>query len=354
MAVQRIGLVVHGGRPGAVEVAEVVRAWARDRGVSFCDLDVWHVGEVPVRRRHARDEVTLHGHPDLVVTVGGDGTFLRGVRVAAYDGAAVLGVNVGRVGFLTEVEPDEVEAALTAHAEDRADIEYRLTLTLRASRVMEIPEGMDGLLRYGRGPLLPPPPRRSGSAEDVGWGVALDVTAVNDVVFEKLARDRQASLGVYIDGKLFASYSADALIVGSPTGSTAYSFAAGGPVLSPRLDAMVFTPVAPHMVFDRSLVLAADESVSVRVLDHSGQVAVSVDGQLRGVLDPGDWVAVYAGPRRARLVRLRPPDFYGRLRARFALADAPAAVADGAPPAEYRPSADLPLPDDIARLFRPA
>ena len=173
----------------------------------------------------------------------------------------------------------------------------------------------------------------------------LDITAINDVVFEKLSRDRQASLGIYVNGRLFASYSADAVVVSSPTGSTAYSFAAGGPVVSPRLDAIIFTPVAPHMVFNRSLVLSADESVAVRVLEHSGRVVVSVDGQLRGVLDPGDWVAVYAAQARARLVRLRPSDFLGRLRDRFGLSDAAAAAADGQAPMVYRPNA--PVPADL-------
>jgi NAD+ kinase len=123
-------------------------------------------------------------------------------------------------------------------------------------------------------------------------------------------------------------------------------------VLSPRLAGIVLTPVAPHMIFNRSLVLAADELVSVRVLDRSGQVAVSVDGQLRGVLDPGDWVAVYAGMWRARLVRLHPSDFYTRLRDRFALADAPAAVADGGGPPMVH-SSDEPPPPDLAHLFFP-
>jgi NAD+ kinase len=104
------------------------------------------------------------------------------------------------------------------------------------------------------------------------------------------------------------------------------------------------------MIFNRSIVLGADEVVAVRVLERSGRVAVSVDGQLRGVLDPGDWVGVYAAPWRARLVRLRPSDFYGRLRDRFGLADAPAAVADsGDAPIVYRP--DGPVPPDMAHLF---
>src|SRR2546426_787123 len=154
-----------------------------------------------------------------------------------------------------------------------------MTLTMRASRPLEIPSGIESLLRYGRGPALPPPAVRPESTEGDGWGVALDVAALNDVVLEKLARDHQVSLGVYMAGRLLASYSADAVIVATPTGSTAYSFAAGGPILSPHMDAVVFTPVAPHMTFNRTVVAAPNEPVALRVLPHSGQAAVSVDGR---------------------------------------------------------------------------
>lgn len=331
----RIGLVVHEGRQAAVDAAAGVRDWAAERGVEITAVDVWDLDWVSGHRRNAREEMAATGHPDLIVTVGGDGTFLRGARVAMADGVPVLGVNVGRVGFLTEVEPAEVRAALEAFRDGRAQIEERLVLTMRAARALEVPEQMQSLLCYGRGPLLPPPPFRHQDGE----GVELDIHAVNDIVFEKLARDRQASIEVEIDGTPFAAYSADAVLVASPTGSTAYNFAAGGPVVSPRTRAMVFTPVAPHMVFNRSLVVSADESVRVRVLRRSGQVAVSVDGQLRGVLDPGDWVSVHAAPQPVRMVRVRPVDFYSRLRQRFGLADAPAAVVDGAPPAA-RPAAE--------------
>ncbi len=331
MLCHRIGLVVHEGRQRAVTAAAQVRDWALAQGIEVVAVDVWDPDWVSGLRRNARDEMVVAGHPDLILTVGGDGTFLRGARVAMADGAPVLGVNVGRVGFLTEVEPSEVQSALEAFRDGRAQIEERLVLTMRAARPLEVPEQMQALLCYGRGPLLPSPPYR----QEAGHGLELDVNAVNDIVFEKLARDRQASIEVEIDGTPFAAYSADALIVASPTGSTAYNFAAGGPVVSPRARVMVFTPVAPHMVFNRSLVVSPDESVRVRVLRRSGQVAVSVDGQLRGVLDPGDWVSVHAAAAPVRLVRVRPVDFYGRLRQRFALADAPAAVVDGA----------LPVPD---------
>ncbi|WP_037569554.1 NAD(+)/NADH kinase [Phaeacidiphilus oryzae] len=344
MTVENLGLVVHGGRPEAVRAAAEVRAWCAEHGVRSSDIDVWRDGV----RRSAREEVDAAGRPDLVVTLGGDGTFLRGARLAAKNDALVLGVDLGRVGFLTEVSADEVRSALEAVRTGRFEIDQRLLLALRASRRLEVPSGLEALMAYGRRPQLPPPPVRPDCEVDRDWGMPLDVTALNDVVLEKLARDRQVSVGVYIGGRLLASYSADALLVATPTGSTAYSFASGGPVVSPRAEALVFTPVAPHMTFDRSVVTAPDEPVGLRVLERSGQAAVTIDGQLRGVLDPGDWIAVYAAPRRLRTVRLEPMDFYGRLRKRMNLTDAPAAVADGSPAPLW--SVTTPPPGDLAHL----
>jgi NAD+ kinase len=348
--IRRIGLVVNDGKPQAVKAAGIVRAWAREHGVPCTDLDVWQDLDGSPEMTD-RQQAASAGDPDLIVTIGGDGTLLRGARIAASVDARVLGVDVGRVGFLTEVGVDDVYNALDAVHAGVAEVEERLTLTMRASRPLDIPTELEALLKYGRGPALPPPTVRHGLADQVGWGVPLDIVAENDVVVEKLARNRQASLGIYVSGRLFASYSADAVIVATPTGSTAYSFSAGGPVLSPQLDALVFTPVAAHMAFNRSLVLAADEPVSVRVLERSGRVAVSVDGQLRGVLDPGDWIRVYAGPKRTRLVRPKPTDFLARVRDRLGILGATAALADGEPPLVYRPND--PIPPDMAHLRQP-
>jgi NAD+ kinase len=340
--VSRIGLVVHSGKPPAIAAASRVRTWADNRKIPCTEIDVWDPAG-GIARLSARQEAEQAGNPDLIVTVGGDGTLLRGVRVAAPIDASVLGVDVGRVGFLTEVNSSELEEALDAVHAGRAQIDARLMLTMRSSRPLVIPPGIQTLLRYGRGPALPAPAVRAGEADEVGWGVRLDELALNDVVFEKLSRDRQASVAIYVSGRLFGYYSADALIVSSSTGSTAYSFAAGGPLVSPHLDALVFTPVAPHMIFDRSLILAArNERVAVNVLERSGQVAVSVDGQLRGVLDPGDWLSVYAAPKRARLIRLGEADFLGRVRDRFGLTDSAAALADGTVPQLYDPHEAMP------------
>ncbi|HEY4568298.1 MAG TPA: NAD(+)/NADH kinase [Kribbella sp.] len=346
--IRRLGLVVHQGRPMAVKTAETVRRWAAEHNVGCTDIDVWKDHQ---ERRSGTEEVQHAGNPDLVVTLGGDGTFLRGARIAAKNNAAVLGVDLGKVGFLTEVACRDVEEALEAVHHGGATYEERMTLTMRASRPLEIPSGIESLLRYGHGPALPPPPVRHEMAEGDGWGMALDVTALNDVVVEKLARDHQVALGVYLSGRLLASYSADAVIVATPTGSTAYSFAAGGPILSPNTEAIVFTPVAPHMTFNRTVIAAPDEPIALRVLEHSGQAAVSVDGQLRGVLDPGDWIGVYGSPQRLRLVRLRPTDFYGRLRDRFRLTDAPATALDESE--LFWQPADSPIPPDLQHLRMP-
>ncbi|MBZ9644697.1 NAD(+)/NADH kinase [Streptomyces sp. PSKA30] len=344
MTVSRLGLVVHGGRAEAVEAARAVRAWCEEHGVRCADIDVWAEG----RRRSAQEEVDAAGDPDLIVTLGGDGTFLRGARLAAEHDALVLGVDLGRVGFLTEVSAATVRSALDAVREDRFGIDSRMLLTLRASCRLRVPASMEALMQYGRGPLLPSPQVVPDCQVDDEWGIPLKVVALNDVVLEKLSRDRQVSVGVYVAGRLLASYSADALLVATPTGSTAYSFAAGGPVVSPRADALVFTPVAPHMAFNRSVVTAPDEPVGLRVLEGSGQAAVSIDGQVRGVLNPGDWIGVYAAPHRLRAVRLGPMDFYGRLRERMRLTDAPAAVADGTPAPLW--SVTTPPPGDLAHL----
>ncbi|GGX93156.1 NAD(+)/NADH kinase [Streptomyces fructofermentans] len=347
MTVSRVGVVVHGGRPEAVETARRVHVWCAEQDIACKDIDVW----TDRGRLSARQEVAAAGDPDLIVTLGGDGTFLRGARLANPIDALVLGVDLGRVGFLTEVPMTMVREALDAVRESRIDVERRMLLTIRASNSLEMPTDIETFMQYGRGPLLPPPSVRPDCEVGGEWGVPLDVAALNDVVLEKLARDRQVSVGVYVAGQLLASYSADALLVATPTGSTAYSFAAGGPVLSPRAEALVFTPVAPHMAFNRSVVAAPDEPVGLRVLERSGQAAVSIDGQPRGVLNPGDWIGVYASPRKLRVVRLGPMDFYERLRDRMNLTDAPAALADGTA-APLWPVTTAP-PGDLAHLAMP-
>ena len=224
----------------------------------------------------------------LVVCIGGDGTVLRAVR--ALDGAPVriLGVNVGVLGYLTEVEPERLEEALDAALANRCRVEERMMLSVSTSRT-------DGSLE---GP----------------W------RALNEVSLEKREAGHTVRLRVSIDGEAFTSYQADGLVVATPTGSTAYSLSARGPVVSPGHRAVLVTPVAPHQLFDRSLVLRPDEPVEVEVLEHR-MVDLTVDGQRVATLHQGDRVMTTVADQPAWFVRLGPDRFHQILKAKFRLTD---------------------------------
>ncbi len=284
---RRVGAVVHPARPAAAAAGKELVDWAAEHGVQLRTLDSERgcLGpEVPC----VPPEEFAAGL-DLVVSLGGDGTLLRALGLTLSDRVPVLGVNAGRLGFLAEVEADDLRAALDAVDAGRHHVERRTTL---AARVL-----IDG--------------------RDAG-----EELAVNDVVLEKAARERLAAVAVRLgDGGPFARYAADGIIVASPTGSTAYSFSAGGPIVSPRLDALLLTPIAPHMVFNRTLVLHPDEGVRLEVLPESPPLIEIVDGRAVRELPPGAVVEVRRGRHDALLVRVARADFYRLVRSKFRLAD---------------------------------
>jgi NAD+ kinase len=285
---RRVGAVVHLGRPAAVAAGKELADWAEEHGVELRTLDSERgcLGEeVP-----CADAASFPDGLDLTVSLGGDGTLLRALGLVLEAGVPVLGVNLGRLGFLTEVEGDDLPTALDACHAGHYRVERRTTL---AARIM-----IDG----------------ADVAEDL---------AVNDIVLEKAVRERMAMVAVRLgDGGPFARYAADGIMVASPTGSTAYSFSAGGPIVSPRLDALLLTPIAPHMVFNRTLVLHPDEAVRLELPPSSPPVVESVDGRAVRELPAGAVVEVRRGRHDALLVRLDGGDFYRRVRSKFRLADA--------------------------------
>jgi NAD+ kinase len=275
----RVGFVVHGGRAEAVDAASQLTRKLRSDGVATAALqDSVGADEVVTQDAFVKDL-------SLVVSVGGDGTFLRAAHLAARAGCPVLGVKAGRVGFLTEVEPSEAAALLDDALAGRARIEERLAVVATA-------EGC--------------------SWEEPQWGL-------NEIMIEKRARHRLVRLAVEIGGSYVTTFSGDGVIVASPTGSTAYSFSARGPIVSPELDCIVVTPVAAHMVFDRSFVLAPDERV-VLTVEGEEPGMISADGRESLELPVGARVSVHASPEPARLVR-RPDaqSFYSRVREKFKL-----------------------------------
>jgi len=277
--VKRVGVVVHPARTSAIDASRVLVRHLLDRGVATRALD---------ERVGADEAVTPDAFPkdlDLVVSVGGDGTFLRAAQLAAEAASPVLGVKVGRVGFLTEVEPHEAASLIDAALDGSATIEERLA-------VVATPERTEW--------------------NEPQWGL-------NEVIVEKRPRHRLIRLAVYIEGVYITTFSGDGVIVAAPTGSTAYSFSARGPIVSPSLDCLVVTPVAAHMVFDRSFVLAPSERVTLEVAGDVPGV-LSADGRESLELPVGARVTVAAAERPLRLVRRADAEsFYVRVREKFGL-----------------------------------
>jgi NAD+ kinase len=199
----------------------------------------------------------------------------------------VLGVNLGQLGFLTEVEPAQLEQALGRVLAGEAQISERMLLSVMVDS--------DGLA--------------SGK-----W------LALNEAVLEKCSSGHLVRLAVSINGKFFTTYAADGVIVATPTGSTAYNFSAQGPIVSPSHRCLILTPVSPHMLFQRSLVLGPDEELEFEVTSQL-PVGLVLDGREVGRLSPGDSVTATQGPRPARLMTLHPRDFHQVLKAKFGLAD---------------------------------
>ena len=283
-----VTFLVHPERPDALTLATDTAGWLTDHGhrariLSFSAPDT--VAEAGVEKDLT--SVDLSGST-VAVSMGGDGTFLRVVRLAAEVDVPVLGVNFGRLGYLPDLGPDQVREALTKVFEEKAVIEERCALQVTITD------------------LSP------GDAPSV-------LLALNEVVIEKIDFGHTVRLTTCVDGEEALTYSADGLIMATPTGSTAYNLSAGGPILAPTLRAMVVTPVAPHLSLDRSLVLTEDQEVCVKVApDRAG--ALVIDGQDVGRLQPGATVTCAVAERAVRVVRNEPQTFGNILRFRL-LAD---------------------------------
>ncbi len=280
-----VTFLVHPDRPDALALATDTATWLTERGDTARILQF----SGPDKVCEAGTDVELadvdFGGTTVAVSMGGDGTFLRVVRLAATEDVPVLGVNFGRLGYLPDLLPGQVRGALTRFFEGKAIIEARCALDVVIA---------DRSLGDDRTALL----------------------ALNEVVIEKIDFGHTVRLATWVDGEEALTYSADGLIVATPTGSTAYNLSAGGPILAPTLRAMVLTPVAPHFSLDRSLVLTDEQAVTVEIAPDRAGVLV-IDGQEVGRLQPGSTVTCTVAARPVRVVRHEPQTFGGILRFRL-------------------------------------
>lgn len=295
---RRVLLVTHTGRPEAVTAAHEVL-----RGLHHAGLDVALLpdeadalsGDVPVPGPRSSsggcvllaDEDDPAAGSELVVVLGGDGTILRGAELVRTSGVPMLGVNLGHVGFLAESERDDLAATVQRVVDRDYDVEERMTI--------------DVTVLVG------------GVTVATSW-------ALNEASVEKAARERMLEVVMEVDGRPLSTTGCDGVVMATPTGSTAYSFSAGGPVVWPEVEALLLVPISAHSLFARALVVGPTSTLAVEVLtDTEGSGVVWCDGRRRIELPPGARIEAVRSSRSVRLARLSSGPFTDRLVAKFGL-----------------------------------
>ncbi|MCR4425475.1 MAG: NAD(+)/NADH kinase [Firmicutes bacterium] len=266
----RAGIVIQRAKPGAERVGSQIETWLARAGVSTV------IESGPGE--------SLSPDIDCVIVLGGDGTLLSVARRAAEMQVPILGVNMGNLGFLTEVEPGNIVPALEALVRGEYTLDERNMVEASVVRAGQEITTLAGL---------------------------------NDIVISKGAFARIIRLGIDVNDEHFGTFPADGVIISSPTGSTAYSLSAGGPIVSPTIDVLIITPICPHTLFSRSLVIAGSDQVRVVVEAPHEEVAVTVDGQVGYEIQSGDVILVRRSFEKTRFIRLRKRGFYGILRERL-------------------------------------
>lgn len=261
-----IGILYHPRIPDSPRVAEEVKIFLQERGIESWIGSAWDEPGIKTRL----DETSV------LITLGGDGTILRAARVSAGHNVLILGLNMGRLGFLAEMAPHNWREVLSSVLSGNYWVEERMMLEA-------------SFLRKGE---------KKASYQ-----------ALNDVVVSRGTLARIVHLSTYIDGYYFTTYHADGLIVSTPTGSTAYALAAGGPILPPELRNILIIPIAPHLCLDKAVVLSEGSWVRIAVsTDH--QAILTVDGQFEVNLKDGDEVEVKASPHVACFIRVRDRSYF--------------------------------------------
>lgn len=266
----RIGIILHSKRKDVLVYAARVVSYLKARGAEVCAEEDF-AAELNATPFSQVDKA------DVIVSLGGDGTLLRGVQAAFQWQAALLGINLGRVGFLTEAEPEDIEAALDAVIAGCYVIEERPILHV--------------------------------SSGGQHWH------ALNDVVLSRGGRARLTTINAWVDGELSGKYVADGVVVATPTGSTGYSLSAGGPIVSPKVDCMVITPICAHTLQHRPTVVHGGADIVLELLPDDVQTAsLQIDGQSCMELTGGMKAEIRKDARPVRLIRLKQQQFFQLVR----------------------------------------
>ncbi|TYO95616.1 NAD(+)/NADH kinase [Desulfallas thermosapovorans] len=274
-----IGLLSNLDKGKIINLVNDIENWLCNRGVALLldDETATRIGR-PLAGFNRREMVR---QVECLVVLGGDGTLLHSARLAAPAGVPIFGVNLGRLGFLTEVDIPRLYEAMECLLAGKYTIEERMMLKASVVR--------DGL-------------------------TCAPINGLNDAVIAKGAFARMIVFDAMVDGHLFNTYHADGVIISTPTGSTAYSLSAGGPLVVPKLELMLVTPICPHALWARPLVIAADSEVQVTLRSKQGEVMLTMDGQHGMRLQCGDSVIVRRASHRAKFIKLNNRTFFDILK----------------------------------------
>jgi NAD+ kinase len=283
---KRFGIIGHSKRDNVGRVAKVIIDW-----LSLYDLEYYvsdDVAAVIGTTEHVVPIDDLWQHIDCLLALGGDGTMLAAARSVGCHGIPIFGINVGNLGFLTEITAQDIPMALPKIKDDDFIVEERMVLE-------SIVRSNDENPRY----------------------------ALNDVVLDNGEDSRLVKLYLFLDHHFVCSYNADGLIIATPTGSTAYNLAAGGPVLHPQLEALIASPICPHSLTLRPLAFSQNSQVVIKLANDTGNVRMTVDGQVSSILSPGTEIAIKKAPHYVKLIRLKEYDFFEILRNKLHLGARP-------------------------------
>ncbi len=275
---RQVCLVLHANRDDVPPLAQHLAALLQERGIEVAAAGDQHTPGEYAEVDHQRNE--------LVIVLGGDGTILRAAEIFRDQDVPLLGINLGRVGFLAELEPGEIDVLVQAIAERQWTVENRRALAVRVSN----PDGS-----------------------------AWESWALNEVAVEKSLRDRMLEVIVSVEGRPVLAIAGDGLICATPTGSTAYAFSAGGPIVWPNVDAHLLVPVAAHALFSRPVVTAPSAVIDIAIADELAPAIVVCDGRRSVLAQPGAHVAVVENTKPVRFAHIQPAPFADRLVAKFHL-----------------------------------
>ena len=289
---RRILVVAHSKRPDTVAAALRVIEALREAGavpvIPATDGDELIAADPRFAGIGMLGEDVAADDLELAIVLGGDGTILRAAELVRDSGAPVLGINMGHVGFLAEIDREDMDAAVHRVIDRDYEVEERLALSVRV--------------------------------KDVAGHVVYETWALNEATVEKASRERMIEVVIEIDGRPLSSFGCDGMVVSTPTGSTAYNFSAGGPVIWPTVEAITVVPLSAHALFAKPLVVGPEASVAIEMLERTDGTAILwCDGRRSHELPPGARVVVRRSSRPVRLARLHPTAFTERLVRKFQL-----------------------------------